>query len=115
MRTRSAGSWRGARSDLHVEEHNALVRDMVVLEIAQQRRRHVLRIAREEHRGAGHARHPLEQLRQLRSGTATARNAVRSSRRPLRQIMNTANSTIASVSGTHAPSSEFGQIADEVD
>ena len=49
------------------------------------------------------------------SGTATARSAARSSRRPLRQIMNTLNSTIASVSGTQAPSRELGQVAHQVD
>ena len=56
---------RGAR-DIHVQEHDALVRDVIVLEIAHQRSRHVLRIAGQEHRRTGYACDTLQQLGQLR-------------------------------------------------
>ena len=51
--------------DLEVQDHDLLVADVVVLEVAQQRGRHEARVAHEEHRGAGHARRVCQQLRQL--------------------------------------------------
>ena len=60
--------------DLEVQDHDLLVADVVVLEVAQQRRGHEAAMAHQEHRGArARCVAPAEQLRQFRS---TARRAL---------------------------------------
>src|SRR6185437_2924823 len=55
---------RGAH-DFDVENDEALVHDTIVLDVADQRRGHEVRIAGEEHAGPGDTMRPVDHLRQL--------------------------------------------------
>ena len=86
-----------------MQNHDVLVIDVIVLEVAQQRGRHEAAVAHEEHGGAGHLRALLEQLGSSDHGTARCCNARRSFARPSRQVTNPMNISAASTSGTQPP------------
>jgi len=111
MRTRSAGSWRGERA---ISRFSSTIRSCATWLCSMLRNNalgtNCASLARNT--AVPGTRCTVARMRGSSAiGTAKLRSAVRSRRRPLRQVMNTLNITIASSSGTHAPSANFARLA----
>ena len=114
MRTRSAGSTRGRVRGLDREDDVVFVQNLVVLEIVQERGRHEIGIAGQEHRGAlDDVRRPLlEALNQiLQRHFGAAGLLERECAVPRRQVQIITTIATPNNSGTQAPSSSLSRLA----